>query len=351
MQNMLNEPVFLKKDIKLKKTPNDDISFGQIKSLTKDSKNVLSGLIHSSTQFQFKSISGTIYFLVEISKETYDFSFSENLTKFELIMKFLKSTFSNLKEKGCNHQINIIYFTRIYFSKDSFIILTKKFDKLPSFILYSPSGEYFFDIYTNIITIHNFDQFNPNKIESEIINKLYKAFLDFAIGFKCKNLNTYIKNISSEYEINFNTFNRDVISSNPPNFPIGTIFESIENFRIMKSNYSNFFECINMVLRDIRLEKINLNKVGTLITVISSGDYFPYYNKDLSRFTKDNLYEIAVPLFYIILSSRKHISISKKSFKKNNTFAEEFPKNNHSHYLSSQNLISKNLFDSGKKYN
>ena len=56
MQNMLYEPVFLKKDIKLKKTPNDDISFGQIKNLTKDSKNVLSGIIHSSTQFQFKSI-------------------------------------------------------------------------------------------------------------------------------------------------------------------------------------------------------------------------------------------------------------------------------------------------------
>jgi hypothetical protein len=347
MQNMLNEPVFLHKDLKIIKGNNEDLSFGKVKSITKNSKNLISGIIHSSTQFQFKSISGSLYYLVEISKETYDFSFNENQTKFETIIKFFKTTVSALKERGSVHQINIIFFTRIYFSKDCYSNLIKKFDKIPSFISFSSYGEFFFDFYTNVLTINNIANINPNKIESDIINKLHRAFLQFAVGFKCKNLNSYIRNISSEYETNFGIFKKDSFSNSPPTFPYSTLFENIENFRIMKSNFSNFFECINVVLKEIRLEKINLSKLGSLITVVSSGEYFPYYNKELSKFTKYNLYEIGIPLFYIIFSTKKNLfNQSKQSIKKYNTISEEYNRSPPTEHYSSLNIGKSNFYDS-----
>ena len=115
----------------------------------------------------------------------------------------------------------------------------------------------------------------------------------------------------------------------------------------MKSNYSNFFECVNVVLKEIRLEKINLNKLGSLITVVSSGEYFPYYNKELSKFTKYNLYEIGIPLFYLIFSTKKNLyNQRRQSFKKYNTISEEYHRSTHTEYYSSLNLAKSNFYDS-----
>ena len=117
-QSLIDTTIYVNKGVKMLPNPdNDEAAVAQVASFRgAKAKTSLSGLVTSSTDFQLRSLSSGIYFLVEISRDTYDFSFSSK-TKFELIIEYLKNTINKLKESNCCLCIHIIFFSRIYFQK------------------------------------------------------------------------------------------------------------------------------------------------------------------------------------------------------------------------------------------
>jgi hypothetical protein len=365
-QSLIDSTIYMNKDLKMLPNPdNDESPIGQISSFkgTK-AKLPLTGLVTSSTDFQLRSLSSGIYFLVEVSKDSYDFSFSSK-TKFELIIEYLKNTVNKLKESNCSHCINIIFFTRIYFNKDINRKILKSRTKSKYYkCLYSEnigdfiyqsnlfSGEYFFDVYSNVI------KSNLNKLDAiEMVNSLYRAFNTFATIFKVRNLSDYMKELKNNFDVNFvnyqtnisgmnnnNTINRNNSESSYYdnfnfketsfqtksniqqfyNFFSPKFFEDIENFRMTKSITSNMFESVNVLLNELKYEKRKLFKLGNIINLISSGEYFPYYNYRLSKITKENLLEQGIPFFITLLSNKsKTTEIYRKDSHQINHFERD----------------------------
>jgi hypothetical protein len=332
-QSLIDTTVYPNKDVKFHSIPEcDEMNVGVIASLKGTKMRIpLTGLVTSSTDFQLRSKSSSLYFLVEISKDTYDFIYSSK-TKYELIIEFLKQTFQKLKQTECSHIINVIFFTRIYFTHTGINkLLKKKFQIVsngnsPRDYIYKSNfleKEYFFDVYSKIIKI------NINKLDTlELVNMLNKGFEAFASIFKTKNLSDFIAEIRKNYETNLcknhagknlnnyfktnpnhsNIENYSDTSSNYNhslnfnNFFCPKFFDDIENFRMTTSNTSNLFESINVIINDLNFEKKKMYKLGNLITVISSGEYFPYYNYKLSKLTKEGLFEHGIPCCMVILS-------------------------------------------------
>jgi hypothetical protein len=92
--------------------------------------------------------------------------------------------------------------------------------------------------------------------------------------------------------------------------------QEIRNFKIAKSTNSNMFEAINILLNDIKNEKEKIFKTGNMITVISSGDYFPYYNHNLAKITKENIYQQGIACSLILMTEKK-----KSELYQNNCFS------------------------------
>jgi len=71
---------------------------------------------------------------------------------------------------------------------------------------------------------------------------------------------------------------------------------------------NNFLEAINITMAEIKHEKVNMSRLGHMICVISSSDSFPYYNSELAKFTRDNLYERGIPCSYIMFSNKATVN-------------------------------------------
>lgn len=320
IENCIDDIVYVNKEIKLLPNPeNDELSIGNIGSFkgTK-SKTPLTGLVTVNTDFQLKSLNAGVYFLIEVSKDTFDFCIMAK-TKFEMIVEFLKNTLQKLKEKECGHIIHIIFFTRIFFEKKDCKKMKNKLKNFSDFVYQSDifPGEYFIDIYSCIVNMQ------INKIDiTTIAELLYSAFTAFASIFTVNNLSDYVSNIKN-FEKSSEIFNEKTINSFQYFNDIfsTSFFSEITEFRMTKSITSNLFESVNVIINDIRNEKKNLFKLGNIITIISSGEYFPYYCNRLNKIVKENLYEQGIPLTLVILSSR---------IKSNEIYSKEL--NNFSNY-------------------
>jgi hypothetical protein len=156
----------------------------------------LTGLVTSSTIIQMRSSSACLYFLVEISQDTFQFCINMK-TKFEMIIELLKNTFLKLKESCTTHTVNVIFYTRVYFKK------SKRFKKNAAVMnknIYQSNyfkNEYFFDLYSSIL------KFSIAKMDLiEIVDELYTAFHKFSSLMTFTNLSDYLKNINTDYKTN-----------------------------------------------------------------------------------------------------------------------------------------------------
>jgi len=346
-QSLIGNIVYLNKQIKLfPKNENlnlnnfNEFEIGKIinfKCSKFKSLAGMTGIVTSSTDFSLRSSASCVYFLVEISKETFDFTICSKV-KYEIILEFIKNTLHELKISNCDHTINIIFFTRIILNKkEIYKINSNNKDNFFSDFVYNFSTnieDCFFDLYSQIakINLKKFDLI-------ETIEKIQKAFLRFGILFRVKNLYEYVNLIKDEYGIFSNNYNADsennskqnnenkkfsnqmnnsnqLITDENLNFSQNNLFyfndifslkflQQVKNFRISKSTNSNLFEAINIMLNDIKNEKEKIFKLGNMITVISSGDYFPYYNHDLAKITKENIYQQGIACSIIFMTEKK----------------------------------------------
>lgn len=342
-QSLIGQIAYLEKKISLiprkEENPmNNEVGYiGNFKCSKFLNPKGITGLITSSTIFNLRSSAASVYFLIEISKETFDFAICSKL-KYELIIDFIKSTLQHLKKSSCNHSITFIFFTRIFLNKKEIIKInknnnTKKENFFFEFLYDNPKNndECFFDLYSQILKL------NTEKFDLlETVETLQKAFLKFGSIFKVKSLFEYVNLIKEEqnnfigknreniFEENFNGCNGntkfskfDEYAGNMNNNNLGEqksfffneiyslrFLKEIESLKLCKSNNSNLLESINILLNDIKYEKDKIFKLGNMINVIMSGDCFPYYNKQLSKITKENVYQQGIATSLIIMSEK-----------------------------------------------
>lgn len=340
MQSLIGDIVYLNKKVGIYPNAKNsgDIDIGKIANF-KCSKfknpQGMTGIVTSSTDFNLRSSSSCVYYMIEIAKETYDFTICSKV-KYELILEFIKNMLHELRKSNCDHTISIIFYARIILNKKEIIkfCFNKNYNYFFEFV-YNFSmnrDDCFFDLYSHIVKI------NLKKFELiETIEKLNKAFLRFGIIFKVKNLYEYLLTIKENHEIftrkNYNEFEdaknnvnlteESKFFSKKPQFSRFNeknlfnfnemysldFLQQIKNFRIANSNYSNLFEAINILLNDIKNEKEKFFKIGNMITVILSGDYFPYYNHYLAKITKENIYQQGIACSLIFLTEKKKFEL------------------------------------------
>ena len=99
IQSLVNTVVYPNQQIKFTSnsiSETDESLISTIHSLRNPTdNNILNGLISSNTDIQFTSLSANIYYLIELTKNTYDFTVS-GYPKFEVIIRFLKKSLKNI---------------------------------------------------------------------------------------------------------------------------------------------------------------------------------------------------------------------------------------------------------------
>lgn len=99
-----------------------EIKIQSLKSLTLNGKVVSCGLITKKTKFLFRSRSAWCIYLVQLSKEMWDFSGNLDNGKqihFEkFIDGFLKTVMSKWEKNGCHHLYSIIFFSRTFYDQE-----------------------------------------------------------------------------------------------------------------------------------------------------------------------------------------------------------------------------------------
>jgi hypothetical protein len=307
-QSLVDTVLYPNKAIQLLPNPdNDSTAVGNCISIKGvKPKFSATGLVTSSTNIQMRSSSACLYFLIEIAQDTFQFGLNMK-TKFEIIIEMLKNTFIKLKETGSTHIVNIIFFTRIYFTR------TRKYKKtiagLKKFIYQSHffKNEYFFDLHSSILKIMNI-----SKIDIiGLVDELYSAFHKFSNLLNFTNLYDYLKSINPEFNnIQFKKNGNNLFNTDEEQFRLfnnlfsESFLREIDEFRLTKSISSNTLESINLVIEDIKRDKKRHAKLSNMITVILSGEYFPYYNMKLSKITKEHIYEQGVSCCVVILAEK-----------------------------------------------
>jgi hypothetical protein len=119
-----------------------------------------------------------------------------------------------MQEEGCSHFINIIFFTRIFFTEREEVFLKKiLMNKQNKFSYYKigkhKENEFFFDIYSCI------SQFMCKKFDDIDIYYLNKAFIAFSSILNINNLSEYIHKI--------NMFEEDNQMNNPNRYNNGNV--------------------------------------------------------------------------------------------------------------------------------
>ena len=338
------------------KLPNCEVIYAKIAKNGLESeklKTVLSGVATHSTNYIIKSEKGILYFLIEVSRDLFYFS-SSFKTKLELCLEKIKKTFTILKENNSNHKINIILFSRVFFNANTKKLLlirrNKAIDNLINKTSYPLISEldYFIDIYSSILEekLCHIDM----KILCSFINLAIKDFLiKINVGNIPKELNILTdynlntnSSVNSSRKINIKDEDNDytnVVRKAKPSSCFSTnkslltpTFKkcncSIRNSKETKdiilnelfytfsflpddslflssSNYSNWNECINLTLNEIKLQSSVLSEyLGSSIILISSGENFPFYFPSLLSFTKDLVSETGVTLSMFFLTNK-----------------------------------------------
>jgi DEP domain-containing protein 5 len=87
---------------------------GQLNKLLRNEEEVMSGLITEDTKVTFRTRSTKIYWLIQVSKEMFEYSQNGELY-YEKVLNFSKEIFTKWKEYFVNHSLFIIFFSRLFF--------------------------------------------------------------------------------------------------------------------------------------------------------------------------------------------------------------------------------------------
>ena len=262
--------VFVSTDVKLQ---GSDIIYGRIsKNGLKSDKSriMISGIPTNNTNFIIKSSKGNVYFLLEITRETFFFSNNFHF-KIDILLNFISNSINNLKQlNNNNNKLIIILFSRFFINektKDSLLINNsnnKNFCKTINFT-YFPfvlGYNYFFDIYTTVVNekINNIDP-------RELVLFLNEYISLFIYGVNIKNLPCeYLDYLDNKYNIEedecFGIKLSDSGMCNKINMSINNIRDNSYYSRNKINSNNNSVNCAE---RDFKktINQLNIYKTNT----------------------------------------------------------------------------------------
>ena len=291
-QNLFNKIIYKEQIIYLNKS-NIDIQIGKIRKLN-NQDNCLCGIISEQTTFNIYTSSSDLYFIVEISKNTFFSSFLNMSFRYEYLIDYFKCLFKEIQKIKSNYNIHIIFTIRIYFQS------TKNYDDVK--FIYKSSindNEFYFDIFSSI------KNFTSSNIELNIILYNIKEALNiFKDIFKLKSIKEIFKALK-ENDLFDKTFPNILSENSEDNFN-----ESL-NFQLSNSLYSNIFESIYISLKEFVNQKVPLKQSGSLINIILSGESFPYYNNKMQEKVRQEIYNEYITLILTFFTTKKKFEYYK----------------------------------------
>eukprot|EP00516_Mucochytrium_quahogii_P002293 CAMPEP_0203756320 /NCGR_PEP_ID=MMETSP0098-20131031/9615_1 /ASSEMBLY_ACC=CAM_ASM_000208 /TAXON_ID=96639 /ORGANISM=" , Strain NY0313808BC1" /LENGTH=1878 /DNA_ID=CAMNT_0050648153 /DNA_START=134 /DNA_END=5767 /DNA_ORIENTATION=- len=84
--------------------------------LGKGNKPIACGVVRPHTKFIFRSCSARLYWLVQLSKEMWNFSEDGDLYFERFLNRFATQVFEKWTSKGVTHRLTVVYFSRTYFN-------------------------------------------------------------------------------------------------------------------------------------------------------------------------------------------------------------------------------------------
>ena len=266
-QDLVNRIVHINENIK-NSIKGYNINIKCCKSLTQNGKIVSCGLITKKTKFLFRSNSSWFIYLIQLSKEMWDFSGNSDNGKqihFEkFIDGFLKTVMMKWKKNQCQHVYSIIFFSRTFYENDhvnnispsnynrnnnnsfTYNVTSTQRKKHTKVFNQDSDNRYYQDHY--MVVVRNWTGNDWN----ELSKKLRKAFDIFPRRVKWKKIK------------NNNNDNISVASE-------GNLLEAIQlSLNVLDKHYID---------RDLR-------RTGMSITVVTAGNGLYFVNKSLANFTK-----------------------------------------------------------------
>eukprot|EP01083_Nonionella_stella_P054578 144078_1 len=216
-----------------------DLNIKQMKSMAKQGEIVSCGLITSNTKFLFRSKSACFVYLVQLSKEMWDFN--KKQIHFETFIDgFLKTLINKWKHNDCNHAYSIIFFSRTYYDYDH--VKSNRSSRLTKVFNKDSDDRYYRDHY--MVVVRNWSTTNWNQLSQ----KLREAFDIFPRRVRWK------RNIN----------------------------------KISVAAEGNLLEAIQLALNVLDKHYIDrdLHRTALSITVVTAGSGHFFVDKALSTFTK-----------------------------------------------------------------
>lgn len=116
-QAMINTCVYAKKLIEI------HASRLQVYEMWAHGEQVASGVITAGTKVVYRSASSMVYLFIQMSSEMWDFDINGDLYFEKAVNGFLCDLIAKWKDMKCNHDVNIVLFSRVFYeakSKDQF---------------------------------------------------------------------------------------------------------------------------------------------------------------------------------------------------------------------------------------
>ena len=322
--NMLNDTVIKGQEI----YNSDKKRIGIVSKLSNDS---FSGLVTSSTIFNLTSLNSDIYLMFDISKSSYYYT-SYYYINYEVIIDYVKNLLLKLKTENTRHNINIIFYIRIYFkSKNDYT----KYNFIRKEISENNEYKYYFDIYDKIETFNI-----ENLVINEIIYKMNKVYQIYekiqSFSHQKKyfsNLNQFLFSIRDRLQYPLSAdkkqtlfLNKNILSYSFDGYDYinsskedkecfsleNDIFKDVEIFEISGFNEISVFEALFFDIGLIEKNKKNKDKkYNPLINIVLSGVSFPYFCEALSDKVRYSINEEYIHLIFTFLCPKKCVSGKK----------------------------------------
>ena len=306
IKRMLNHAIHQNQEIEIfNQEKGKGIVIGNIsKLILENNKSTLTGITTWSTNFKISSSSFDLVFLIEISKNSFDYN-SNLICKFELLVDYFRCILSKIRYEEPYKSISLIFYSRIYYKTTKNLNECRYLNKSTISI-----DEYFIDLYSEIKT------FTLNEAtDSEIFQNINETFFSFKNIHSDKDVSLYffLNSIKDKFKFSFSNYQdnyfKDLNAMSMNNF-----YEKITEFYISKSYSTNFLESVNYILAQINKENSTLGQFGTIVNVILSGGYFPYYNAQFSEII-NRLQDKSIQLSFTILDKSKKFLLYQNSNK------------------------------------
>ncbi|KAL5269857.1 hypothetical protein ACHWQZ_G003359 [Mnemiopsis leidyi] len=232
----------------------------QVASLYDESgEEMLSGYISENTHVTYRSLSSYTQLFIQIGKEMWenDYEGTENWENFEkVVYQFVKTLFDKWEASKANHDLQIIFFTRLFF----------EINKYPEYkeevIQFDCDGRPYLDIYDIVCDGGNITDVKP------IIGIMKRRF---------NKLSLIIEDLEKDYKV-----------------------------EVSSSSTGNFLECINLALDHYTShfqDRVHY-RTGQQIVVVTAGSGMFYVDRELTNLTKHRVLDMGVGADVVCLGSK-----------------------------------------------